>query len=886
MTHSPDMSTQTYRYNRADFAPLPVSLDHMCIFLNFVEERVEGTNVLRLTAREPIEQITLDAKQLELHEVTIGDTVANYTYQQDASKVVVTLPQALKAGETIEIRIRATCIPSDRILEGIYKDTTPDGCPQQYMSQCQQWGFQRILPVLDDCTAKCTMETTLEADARYTHLISNGNVCRTRNPDGRPVPKPGDPSRQVITYVNPVPMAPYLFVATVGTWDMLEDTIVYPSGKHVKLEYVVPRGRLNGARVPMEILKDSVLWQGKTQEYEYRHDVYRTICMEKSNFGGMENVGNTTIVTSAALIDEWTGDRRLHYAYGVIVHEFEHNQCGSDVTMETPFDMWLNEGFTVDVERHYTGSRFDPVCARLDEVDSMRAPIGGPLAIEEAGHLGNIVREGFNDPDELVDGVTYVKAAEVIRMLRCLLGDATFRKAKNRYFDRHTGGNANTDDFFACFEEVSGRDLGAFRKEWLHTIGYPKVSASYQYDASARTLEVVVSQERTGSGGCFHVPFMMAAVGAAGVDMPETVRTVELSESEHRLVIENIDRPAFMSFNRDASFYGTFEDRTSGTDELLEQIRKDPNEFNRVEAMRRLTDQERLRLLDTPGTDISEAWRETYAELVRESSLRPGLKAHLLGISEASLRRDTLPRYRERVVARERLLHSVADHCMGDLVDAHRAVDTTRRGAAPADGLEERMLKGVLLRTLIEANTTEAQAVAEAHFRDAWHITDRIHALSCINRSDHPQRHEIMEATFHEWKDHLNGYTAYLGVVASSPHDDVFERVAAEAQRPEFRIEHPSHNRALFLSLAANNKQLWTDAGIAWMADTVIRMAPINEYTATHLVDSFRFVAQLADDLKTKVLTALQRMDKDVDAGIAPSVSGRVQTFLRGVHGS
>jgi aminopeptidase N len=39
----------------------------------------------------------------------------------------------------------------------------------------------------------------------------------------------------------------------------------------------------------------------------------------------------------------------------VIVHEFEHNQCGSDVTMESPFDMWLNEAYTVDVERAVPG---------------------------------------------------------------------------------------------------------------------------------------------------------------------------------------------------------------------------------------------------------------------------------------------------------------------------------------------------------------------------------------------------------------------------------------------------------------------------------------------------------------------------------------------------
>ena len=198
-------------------------------------------------------------------------------------------------------------------MEGIYKDATPPGAPQQYVSQCQQWGFQRIMPIYDDCRAKCTMTTTIEADARYTHLISNGNISRERNPERKPVPKPGDASRQIITYENNIPMAPYLFLVCVGTWDMLADSVTYENGRTVQLEYLVPPGRAAHARIPMDILKQSVLWIKRTQNYEYLLDTYRTICMTKSNFGGMENMGNTTIVTDAALIDEHTLDQNLLY---------------------------------------------------------------------------------------------------------------------------------------------------------------------------------------------------------------------------------------------------------------------------------------------------------------------------------------------------------------------------------------------------------------------------------------------------------------------------------------------------------------------------------------------------------------------------------------------
>ena len=94
----------------------------------------------------------------------------------NGGKIKKPIGREVAAGERFDIAVENTFEPSDSVLYGIYKDVTPEGCPQQYMSQCQQFGFQRILPVVDDCTAKCTFRTRLEGDARYTHLVSNGDL--------------------------------------------------------------------------------------------------------------------------------------------------------------------------------------------------------------------------------------------------------------------------------------------------------------------------------------------------------------------------------------------------------------------------------------------------------------------------------------------------------------------------------------------------------------------------------------------------------------------------------------------------------------------------------------------------------------------------------------
>ncbi|MCL4491189.1 MAG: DUF3458 domain-containing protein [Nitrospirae bacterium] len=889
------MAERRYKYRREDFGPLPVKLHHLTIYLNFINNSVEAGNCLEMTAEYDLREIQLDANSLEIIQVERvagpsdrGGTPLHYEYAREANKLVVKLPLQVKAGERFFVRTFTRCFPSDHILEGIYKDATPPGAPQQYMSQCQQWGFQRIMPIFDDCRAKCTMTTTIEADRAYTHLISNGNIDRSLNPGGRPVPKPDDPGRQIITFENPVPMAPYLFIACAGTWDALSDNVVYKSGRVVRLEYLAPPGSVNEVRIPVEILKNSILWIRETQDYEYTGDTYRTICMNKSNFGGMENVGNTTIVTDAALINEHTLDFALLYAHAVIVHEFEHNQCGSETTMDTPFDVWLNEAYTVDVERQFMADTFTPSFMRLHQVDGIRNPLLGPLAIEDGGHAGRIVREGFNNPDELIDGVTYVKAAEVIRMLRLILGPEVFRGGKTLYFSRYHNGNATTDQFFECFEEVSGVSLEQFKKGWLYTIGYPKVTASAEYEPADQRYRIRFHQEAPPGLSPFHLPVELALVDGRGQDIKGTRQIFQLREADAELVLENIaEPPAFPSMHRDYSFYGTFQYKNATPVTRSLQARLDPNAYNRVDAMRQLTDQERIKLLHNPDGDVSEFWLDLYGKVLSDQGLPASLKAYFLRIDEQPMDRTYSTWYQELVAVREMLMKAVNRLYRKQLLEQFEALDTysVSKRRTPKDGIEERLLKSVLLELTTIDDSDESHALILDHFDGATTATDRVAALTALNRSSAPARLEVLENVYEAWHTHLSGYANYLRIIASGTRDDVFAMIEKEKKRPGFDITQPTWSRALFLPMAVNNKMVWTDRGIGWVADTVIALAPINATTTGRLLNTFQHVGKLRPHLREKVHAALERIVHNISEKDSPAVYGQASAYLKGLQG-
>ncbi len=880
---------ENYKYLLSDFVPPPAQLKHMDIALSFGTDTVDGENTLSLVARRALSSIDFDAQDLEVFAVERiaydgSSTPLEHVMDLEARKLRVTLDKPVAKGEAFKIHTRVRCRPSETKLEGIYLDATPEGAPQQFMSQCQQWGFQRILPVFDDCAAKCTYRTTIEADARYTHLISNGDIDRTTNPSGHPEPVPGNPSRQRVTYVNNVPMAPYLFIVAVGTWDSISGEVVTPQGKHVRLEYLVPPGRAEGARVPLEILKDSVLWQARAQRFEYRYDTYRTITMEKSYFGGMENVGNTTIITDAALIDEWTSDARLIYAHGVIVHEYEHNQCGSEVTMATPFDVWLNEAYTVDVERRYLDTVFDPSFMRLRELDAIRDPHVGPLAIEEAGFLGRIVRQGFNDPGELIDGLTYVKAAEVIRMLRFVLGAEAFDRAFDLYFSRFCGGNADTDQFIATIEESTGRNLSQFRREWLETIGYPIVRVRHAYDAVRRELSITLSQTRRGKGGAFVIPFAWAAVDGAGHDIPGASGTLVLDSAENTWTFPVAEEPAFISCNRGATFYGVCEDADATPESLRKQALLDPDLLNRVEAMRRLTEIQRKRILD--GLPIETAsWGALFREIIAMPGLPDGLRGYLLTIEELPLDRDLLRRPTDLRRAMRELRHAAAEACGDALFDAYAALDTvTGARHLASNGLgahiERRMLKGVLGGLLAALDKPRAHDALVAHFREAVNITDKLNTLSSIWTSSYAGRDALMEEMREICAPHLSAYMGYLTVVGRSPRADVFDCVSREAARREYNPANPGISRSLVVAATRNNDQLWTDAGMRWLVDATVELAASSENTAMRMLSPLQSAHDLAPMERELGLNALRELLARLDPDAFPVLSARIKQYL------
>ena len=80
---------------------------------------------------------------------------------------------------------------------------------------------------------------------------------------------------------------------------------------------------------------------------------------------------------------------------------------------------------------------------------------------------------GTPPPSDLFGNGVYDRGALTLYALRHRVGDATFFRILRAYAARYRYANADTADFIAVANQVSGRDLTSFLHAWLYNRTIP-----------------------------------------------------------------------------------------------------------------------------------------------------------------------------------------------------------------------------------------------------------------------------------------------------------------------------------------------------------------------------------------------------------------------------
>ncbi len=740
-------------------------------------------------------------------------------------------------------------------LEGLYLSNG------MFCTQCEAEGFRKITFFPDRPDVMSVYETRIEADAETCPvLLSNGDPVEDGTlPDGRRYAVWRDPHRKPC----------YLFALVAGDLRAAKRAFTTASGRAVELALWVRPGDEGKTDYALDALARSMRWDEREYGREYDLDVFNVVAVSDFNMGAMENKGLNIFNSKYVLASPETAtDRDYELIESVVAHEYFHNWTGNRITCRDWFQLCLKEGLTVFRDQQFSGDERSHAVKRIDDVKRLRAA----QFREDAGPLAHPVRpEQYVEINNFYTATVYEKGAEVIGMLRTLVGPEGYRKALDLYFERHDGEAATIEQFRTCFEDATGRDLSHFARWWSQA-GTPVLHVSEDWDAASGRYALTFRQETAPTPGQPEkapvvIPVALGLLGPNGADMlEEGTRVVELTEVETTVAFDGLGARPVPSILRGFSAPVRLAKPTDDAERAF-LLAHDSDPFNRWEAGQAYATDVLLRMLDGAAPD--RRLIDALGAVATDDALDPAFRALALDPpSEDEIAREIAGRGGvvdpEAVHAARRALKAAVGAAHGAALAAlHEAMATPGAYDPGAPAAGRRALRNRALDLLVATGEADAFARAARQVETADNMTERAPALTLLVHAGAPQASDALAAFRETWRDDALVMDKWFAIQATAPVPDALDRVRALTEDPAFNWLNPNRFRSVVGAFAMGNPSRFHAAdgsGYAFLTDWLVKLDARNPQTTARLAGAFETWRRFDPDRQAKIRAALERL--------------------------
>jgi aminopeptidase N len=724
-------------------------------------------------------------------------------------------------------------------LEGLYRSGG------MYCTQCEAEGFRKITWYPDRPDVMAPFTVRIEAPEPV--LLSNGNPLARG--DGW------------VEWHDPWPKPAYLFALVAGDLVAHRDSFTTMSGKHVDLAIWVREHDLHKCAFGMDALKRSMVWDERVYGREYDLDVFNIVAVDDFNMGAMENKGLNIFNAAAVLASPDTAtDANFERIESIIAHEYFHNWTGNRITCRDWFQLCLKEGLTVFRDQQFSADERSAPVQRINDVLALR----GRQFREDNGPLAHPVRpESFVEINNFYTATVYEKGAELIGMLKRLVGDAAYERALDLYFDRHDGQACTIEDWIAVFEDATGRDLSQF-KRWYGQAGTPRLDVAEAFADGTYTLTLRQHTPAT-PGQPGKAPLVIpVAVGLLAHDGTELVPTtlLELTEAEQSFTFDALPERPVPSILRGFSA-PVIVTRTMDDAERAFLLAHDTDPFNRWDAGRGLA-KSALMAMVTDGAAPNAAYVDALGRVLDDDALDPAFRALVLALpgeddlAQALFDTGVTPDPTAIRGALDTLSDAMAAELEPRLAGLHDAMQVPGPYSPDAASAGRRALGNAALALL---SRLDEGARARMQFDTATNMTQSIAALSALVRSG--KGDDALAAFRDRWQDDRLVMDKWFALQPALAKPDAAAAIAHRLTRdPAFEWKNPNRFRAVFGALAGNAAGFHhpDGAGYATMADWLIRLDPVNPQTAARMTTVFETWRRYDADRQAMIRAELDRI--------------------------
>ena len=459
--------------------------EHVCVRhvdldleVDFDRQRLRGQATLAIerTSRDDKQPLVFDSRKLAIEKVEVSADGKDFqparfeVGKEDpilGSSVTIPLPALVKA-----VRVHYATGPQASGLQWLGREMTANKKHPFLFTQSQAIHARSWIPLQDSPGVRVTYSARIRTPPGVLAVMSAVNDLKNR--------RTGEHHFEMKQAIPP-----YLIALAVGDLDF--QAIGARTGVYAEPGTVARAATEFGDLEKMVEAVESLYGP-------YRWGRYDVLVLPPSfPFGGMENP-RLTFLSPTVL----AGDKSL---VSVLAHELAHSWSGNLVSNATWSDFWLNEGFTVYLERRIVEKVYGKKRADMEAVLGRRSLERELADLKLSDQVLHIDLKG-RDPDDGLTDVPYEKGALFLKHLEMTFGREKFDEFLKGYFAHFAFQSITTADFAAYLEQhllKADPKLAAQVpvEEWLHKPGLPGTAPSFRSQA----FEAVAKQARAWAEG-------------------------------------------------------------------------------------------------------------------------------------------------------------------------------------------------------------------------------------------------------------------------------------------------------------------------------------------------------------------------------------------------
>jgi leukotriene A-4 hydrolase/aminopeptidase len=434
----------------------------------FDQKILKGTAVLTVERVSPTEPLILDTRDLKIEKVeTSVDGVAYSagSFTIGASDKILgaplTIPLPAKANR---VRIHYSTSPGASGLQWLEPAQTAGKKDPFVFTQSEAIHARSWIPTQDTPQVRVTYTARVRTPQRLLAVMSAENLS-------------GDARDGDYSFRMRQAIPSYLIALAVG--DLRFRSLGPRTGVYAEPPLIDLAAKELSDTEKMVVATERLYGP-------YRWGRYDILVLPPSfPYGGMENP-RLTFATPTIL----AGDKSL---VSLVAHELAHSWSGNLVTNATWRDFWLNEGFTVYLERRILEAVYGRGREEMEAALGLRDLKEELANLDDRDEILHIDLKG-RDPDDGSTDIPYEKGALFLRHLEQTFGRAQFDRFLQSYFNHFAFQSITTDQFVAYLKQNlldSNPALAAKVPidEWINQPGLPANAPQPTSTAFARVEE-------------------------------------------------------------------------------------------------------------------------------------------------------------------------------------------------------------------------------------------------------------------------------------------------------------------------------------------------------------------------------------------------------------